>query len=546
MSKFLHHSPCPQCGSSDGLAVYEDNEHCFVCNYHNNKKDSNIPDKHEVRHAVDRKLTPLPERKQPAIQDRGINADSVNKFGVTVNTNPDSLVGHVYPYFDEEGRHVANKVRKKGEKSFYWEGDVSSGRLFGQQAFPAGGRAITVVEGECDALANYQLTGSRYPCVSVKSASEAKKNCVDSFEYLNSFEKIVLCFDSDEPGQKAAHQVAQLFSPGKVHIVKLQKGKDANEYLQNGWVREYVDEWHRAPAYTPDGLQFGSDPALYDEIVNYKEPQSVPYPWKGLNRSTYGLRLGELTLFTADTGIGKTTFMKEIEYCLLMDKELQKREYGVGFLHLEEPKRETALGLMSIHHNKPYHLPDTPKSEEELRRAYDAVVNSKRVVIYDHFGSNEIDAILAKIRHMSALGCRYIVLDHLSIIVSDHHGDERKQLDEISTKLKTLTINLNICVIAVIHINRQGGVRGSAGPEQVSNNVIRLERDKKEADEWRRNVTRITVEKCRLSGRSGPVAWVYYNPETGRLEELNEEQAKIFEQGGSPAGSEFELYGEVA
>src|SRR3546814_3391892 len=60
--------------------------------------------------------------------------------------------------------------------------------------------------------------------------------------------------------------------------------------------------------------------------------------------------------------------------------------------------------------------------------------------------SNDIDVVLAKIRHMAALGCRYIMVDHLSIIVSDQSGDERKQLDEISTKIKTLTMNLDIAV----------------------------------------------------------------------------------------------------
>lgn len=540
MSKFLHHTNCPECGSSDGFAVYEDNSHCFVCGYH--VGEINIADAHPVRHAADRNVTPLPQGEQVAIRDRGINTNSVNKYKVTVNTNAESVVGHVYPYFDADGAHVANKVRRKGEKAFYWEGDAGAGGLFGQQLFPAGGKAITIVEGECDALAGFQLTGSRYPCVSVKSASEAKRNCVDNFEYLDSFEKIVVCMDNDEPGQKAANQIAQLFAPGKCHILRLDKGKDANDYLMKGLEKEYINEWFRSPAYMPDGLKFGSDAELYEDIVHYKEPHSIPYPWSGLNKSTYGLRLGELTLFTADTGIGKTTFMKEIEYCLLQDAELKERGYGVGFLHLEEPKRETALGLMSIHNNKPYHLPDTEKCEEELKKAYDEVVNNKRVVIYDHFGSNEIDNILSKIRHMAALGCKYIVLDHLSIIVSDHSGDERKQLDEISTKLKVLTINLNISCIAVIHINRQGGVRGSAGPEQVSNNVIRLERDKKEPDEWRRNVTKISVEKCRLSGRSGPVSWVYYNPETGRLEELSKDMVDIFEGGGNLAGHEFEAY----
>jgi twinkle protein len=540
LSRFVRHEGCPECGSSDGLAVYEDNSNCFVCGYHTGEK--NIADKHEVRHAADRNLTPLPGGEQIAMKDRAIGAGAVNKYKVTVNTNPESQVGHVYPYFDENGAHVANKVRRKGEKAFYWEGDVQRGLLFGQQLFPGGGKAITIVEGECDALAGFQLTGSRYPCVSVKSASEAKRNCADNFEYLDSFEKIVVCMDSDEPGQKAATQIAQLFAPGKVHNLKLQRAKDANDYLAKGMEKEYIDEWFRAPAYMPDGLLLGSDLSLLDEIINYKEPECIPYPWAGLNKKLYGIRLNELTLFTADTGIGKTTFMKEIEYSLLMNEDLKERGYGVGFLHLEEPKRETLLGMLSIHNSKPYHLPDTDKSPEELSDAYKVVLDNKRVVVYDHFGSNEIDTILAKIRHMVALGCRYIVLDHLSIIVSDQSGDERKQLDEISTKLKVLTMNLQIAVVAVIHINRQGQVRGSAGPEQVSNNVIRLERDKKELDEWRRNVTRMEVEKCRLSGRTGPACWVYYDPETGRLQELSKELIDKFEQGGSEAGNEFEMY----
>jgi twinkle protein len=379
LSRFLRHEGCPSCGSSDGLAVYEDNSNCFVCGYHEGEK--NIADKHEVRHAADRNLTPLPGGEQVAIKDRAIGAGAVNKYKVTVNTNPESQVGHVYPYFDENGAHVANKVRRKGEKAFYWEGDVQRGLLFGQQLFPAGGKAVTIVEGECDALAGFQLTGSRYPCVSVKSASEAKRNCADNFEYLDSFEKIVVCMDADEPGQKAAVQIAQLFAPGKVHVLKLQRAKDANDYLAKGLEREYIDEWFRAPAYMPDGLLLGSDPTLLEDIVNYKEPECVPYPWAGLNSKLYGIRLSELTLFTADTGIGKTTFMKEIEYALLQDEDLKARGYGVGFLHLEEPKRETLLGMLSIHHNKPYHLPDTPKSEEDIRRAYSEVLDNKRVVV---------------------------------------------------------------------------------------------------------------------------------------------------------------------
>lgn len=569
MSRFLRHDDCPECGREDKLAIYDDNEHCFHpdCGYHKNyertegaerprshynkKGESPISDNHPVKHASgedtlaslkrsDRGLTPIAQSEQSAIKPRAIAANTVNKYQVTVDNNPESIVGHVYPYFDINGAHVANKVRRKGEKAFFWEGDVGAGTLFGQQLFPSGGKAITLVEGECDALAGYQLTGSRYPCVSVKSASSAKRDCADNFEYLNSFEQIVIAFDADEPGQKAAGQVAQLFAPGKVRIVRFEKGKDANDYLMNGFEKEYINEWFRAPTYMPDGLKIGQD--MWGEVVNHKTPKSVLYPWRGLNHSTYGLRLSEVILLSADTGVGKTSIVKEIEHKLLTDPELVEEKVGVGILHLEEPNYDTIIGLMSVDASRPYHLPDTERTEDELRKHFNNVINNNRVVIWDHFGSNDIDAVLSKIRHMAALGCKYIVLDHLSIVVSDHSGDERKQLDEISTKLKMLCMNLNICVIAIIHINRQGTVRGSAGPEQIANIHLKLHRDKTDPDPWRRNITRITVEKNRFCGRTGPSCWLFYDEETGRLVELTPEQADAYEKGGSIAGDEFAAY----
>ncbi len=33
MSQFIEHRPCPNCGSSNNLAVYVDNEYCFGCKY---------------------------------------------------------------------------------------------------------------------------------------------------------------------------------------------------------------------------------------------------------------------------------------------------------------------------------------------------------------------------------------------------------------------------------------------------------------------------------------------------------------------------------
>lgn len=422
-SKLLRHAPCPECGSSDNLAIYNDHEHCFSegCGYdlqYGDGMETKKKSKAKAVEVVDDTVAihPLPRKEMPGIDHRGIDSTTVNKYRVSVPSNPDHPAEAVFPRFDQEGHHVANQIRYK-DKGFSSEGSLSSVGLFGQHLFPSGGKSITLTEGYYDTLAAFQLTGSRYPNVGVQSASSAKKEVVNNFEYLNSFETIVLNFDSDEPGQKAAKECAILFDPGKVKVLSLQKGKDANEYLMEGWSKDYINEWFRAPVYKPDGIVTGSDPKLKDDVLNYVEPKSVPYPWEGLNQKMFGIRTSELVLIMADTGIGKTSVFKEWEYALLNDEDLKKDNVGVGFLHLEEPKRDLAIGLMSIHKNKPYHFPDVERSREEMSQAYDEVMNSDRVVIWDHFGSNDIDVVLAKIRHMAAMGCRYIFLDHLSIIV---------------------------------------------------------------------------------------------------------------------------------
>jgi twinkle protein len=536
----LRHQNCPDCGSSDGLAVYTDHHtHCFVCS------KTTFPEQEE---SFERITTTTKDIQQPTrdfqpLVDRRITAETTKRYGV-------SLVGdtHVYPYYNLDGVHCANKIRHVPTKGFHSEGAIGEAGLFGRTAFPAGsGRAITLTEGECDAMAVYELFGKRYPAVSVKGASSATADVAKDFEYLNSFEKIYICFDKDDakvnpktgeiryPGQEAALAVAGMFPIGKAFIVTLREFKDANDYLIAGKFDQFRDEWFKAPQYTPTGLKLGRD--MWDEISTPKNYETVAYPWEGMNAMTYGIRLSELVVVTADTGVGKTSVLKEIEHYILNNTP---QDRGIGLLHLEEPNSDTALGLMSISADKPLHLPDVREatSKEDLRKYYDSTINNNRIVIWDHFGSNNVQEVLNKIRHMHNLGCKYIVLDHLSIIVSDQSGDERKQLDEITTKIKTLCMELNIAVIVVIHQNRSGQIRGTAGVEQLANIVIKLYRDKTDADEWRRNVTKIIVEKNRFCGRTGPGCYLFYNEFSGRLVELTKEDITKYESGSTKTGEE--------
>lgn len=523
------HLGCSDCGSSDALTDYGTHTHCFSCGLTKRKNTNELnsfPTKEEAMKnspdPVRTTIVPIDLSAVKALDDRAINLATAKFYNVWIHNTGDRF----YPLFSLDCKtHKANQIQTVGSKGFLVQGDYNKTALFGQQLFPAGSaRQITITEGFNDAMATYQLTGSKYPSVAVKSVSTARKDVADNYEYLNSFEKIVICFDNDGPGQKAAQEVAQMFALGKVRLITLRKAKDANDYLKNGWVAEFQKEWWEAPEWTPVGLKKAKD--LWEEVKAYQVKPTVLYPWDGLNELTYGMRLSELVLWTADTGTGKSSVMRELEHRLLTHSE-----YGVGILHLEESNRDTLLGLMSITANKPLHLPDVIEqvTEEDLLKYFITTCNNDRVIVWDHFGSNSIEGVLQTIRHMVALGCKYIILDHLSIVVSDQSGDERKQLDEISTKLKTLTMELDIHIDCVIHINRQGQVRGSAGPEQVSNIIIFLERDKLSEDDEIRNTTKLIVKKNRFCGRTGPACYLKYDAETGRLAELPKEDWKRIE-----------------
>lgn len=536
-----YNQPCEECGSSDAVTIYEDTHgYCYSCShfYPPEIEDFNKEEQQKLSIYVSK-----PDKNKQEISgqfvpmtDRGISLDTAKKYSVFVPN--DKFYRYGFPLY-KNGKHIANKYRLSGDKKgFSVDGEFNKSELFGQNVFPPGSaKAITLTEGYEDCMAAYELQGSKYPSVSVHSASTARKDCASNFEYLNSFDEIVICFDRDEakvlpdgqkhyPGQEAALECAQLFPAKKVRILTLQKAKDANDYLLAGLRKEFVDEWWKAPVYTPEGLILGTE--LWEDIKSVDTAESVEYPFPGLNAMTYGIRLGELVVITANTGVGKSSVLKEIEYYLL-----NHSSYGIGIMHLEESKKDTGLGIMSLEANLPLHLPDVREKvdEESLRKYFDKTVNTDRVILFDHFGSNNIDDLLDKIQHMSAMGAKFIVIDHLSIVVSDQSGDERKQLDEISTKLKTLTMSLKIAIIAVIHQNRQGQIRGTAGVEQLANIVIKLSRDVESDDPFRRNTTKVLIQKNRFCGKTGPACYLFYNSETGRLEELDELGIKKYEEG---------------
>ena len=530
MGKFLNHSTCSNCGSSDANSQYEDGSWwCFSCHTYT-KKEEGDNDMASVAKTLQTNTVATQQGSFEALTDRGITLETCKKYNVTVTKDFDGeITHHNYPYYDKNNSLSAYKIREIENKEFRTSGSWPITSLFGQQLFNSPSKFITVCEGELDAMATHQMLGN-YPVVSIRNgAGSALKDCKRSLEFLDSFENIVICFDSDGVGRKSAQEVADLFTPGKCHILTTSL-KDPCEYLAKNKSKDFVSEWfNNKKQYAPEGIVCLSD--MWDSLSEKEEIVSVDYPYEGLQKLTYGMRLGELCTFAAGTGAGKSTTVRELAYHVLTQSE-----YNVGMLFLEESVKRTGLALMGIHANKPLHLPTCQYSDAEFKESFDALSMDRRVFLFDHFGSWGIDQLLSRVRFMAkGLDCKFIFLDHISIVVSSQeYGDERRAIDEVMTKLRMLVQELNIHLGVVTHLKRisgdghEGGsqvslshLRGSQGIAQLSDMVLGLERDSQNENEEVRNTTLIRVLKNRFSGDTGPASYLRYDRETGRQFEID-------------------------
>jgi twinkle protein len=520
-----YHLPCPLCINADNSA------YCFSCNeyirdYNLEQEPTTINREHEKKDFVG-------QSDFAEIVDRNIKSDTCKKYGVTVKIDSmGNITNHYYPYHDKQGAKVGTKTRFTKLKEFSIQGNTKHSGLFGEHLFTKN-KYVIVTEGELDALSAYQMFKTdKYetPVVSIKNGiTSAIKDIKNSLDWLEQFDNVIINFDNDEQGKDGAYKVAELFSPGKCKIMHLPNDfKDASDCLSKNKIQTYVKAFWDAKVFAPDGIINAN--TLFDEITKPTVKSFVQYPFEELNKITYGIRPSELVTFTAGSGLGKTQVMREIVHHII-----KTTQDNVGLLMLEETPVITSKGLMSIEANQRLHLPDVHLSKEEMKTYFDKTVGTGRVFMFDHFGSNSIDNIVSRVRFLAkGLDCKYVVIDHVSIIVSDQsHGDERRALDEIMTRLRTLVQETGVAMIVVSHLRRPDGkgheegaatslsqLRGSASIGQLSDIVIGLERDAQNDDPDIRNTTRVRVLKNRFSGITGPCSNLKYNIDTGRLIEV--------------------------
>lgn len=452
---------------------------------------------------------------------RAISASTMEFYNVLtefVDGKP-TRSAFVYP-------NKAIKFRAFDHKEFWSEGPMNEAGCFGTDRFDPGSKqTITVVEGEYDSLAAYEILRGNSAVISVRSASSAKRDCTKDYDFINSFPNIILAFDNDEPGQNAARSVASLFDFTKVHHVKLTRHKDANAYLEANEADEFHNAWKAAKRYSPDNI-ISTMEEFARSLKESKEDILATYPFQTLTDRLYGLCSEEVVVLKGPEGIGKTEFFRAMEYHILTTTK-----HNIGIIHLEENNGTTIKALAGYALGTPVVLPDSGVSDADILGAIDNLGGSNgRIHVHSSFDVEDETTVLDNIRFLvSGANCRIIFLDHISWLATGQDDeDERKKLDRISQRLKLLAKELKCCIVLISHVNDEGKTRGSRNITKSANTVIDLKRDLTNPDPSIALMTNIVVEKARLGGRTGYAGAAIFDRDSYTLREVkNEDTIKV-------------------
>lgn len=527
MAKTIKRAACEYCKSSNNLCFweYEDREYskCQTPNCDYNKQTKPFGTEKTIN-TINDYSNLITTGVHVDLKDRGISVDTCQRYKYQV-ANYGGKDIHIANLVNSEGQVVAQKIRFIKTKEFIWQGDKNQTKMFGFHLCDTSNSSVFITEGEIDALTLSEIGINNVISLTGGAGSQTKAEMIKNQEYLEQFKSIVLVFDSDKVGQEAAKECAKIFTPGKVQIVSLRY-KDPNEYLQQNKKEELLEDLEKRAIYCPESIKKPSKKSLLTP-----EPSGMELPYKQLNTMIRGVKPSRLYTLLAGSGVGKSSFTKEIVYNLLNNNE----DLKVGLAYLEEPLDTTGQSFIALDNDIPlFKLAEQPDilPEDKFDASYNKLIKNQRINFLDaSFMKLTGQDLIYNLNYLiEGFGCNLIILDHLTMITYDM-GDssERKDIDMLMKNLRELVHKTKATVIVVCHLKRpfagkswaegrevnMADARGSSSIEQVSDVILALERNM--IDESEKGKTRTKVLKNRITGQTGYADELFYNVETGRL-----------------------------
>ena len=338
---------------------------------------------------------------------------------------------------------------------------------------------------------------------------------------------------------KLAEHIAT-FENFKSHVIILKsqyverKGKEIAEELQSGKITaetaaELLNKLHMEP-------QSNELPDLKEDLLDYfdeltSDETAIKTNFKEFDRLTDGLHGGELVIIGARPAMGKTAFSLNLA-SNIMKSSRNPEGAIVAFFSLEMSKNDLYGRIMSMHtgiNSMKIRKANERFNGQDWDKASMFLGNFSDSIFYSFDNVTHLSDILRKIRLIRAKHKEekiVIIVDHIGLV--NANGSSRNEIiGEITRKLKLLTLELDINIVALSQLsrgveNRQdkrpvlADLRESGNIEQDADLIAFLYRDDYYNQENEQtNITEIIVSKHRR-GDIGVIS-LYFQKETSRF-----------------------------
>ena len=571
--------PCESCGSQDNLVVYvKHNEQgeeyldasCFTPSCENKymteamlKEQGVLEEGFVVPKVKPVTRTAITKDEYKALIARS-NHDTTMKDGSlyrSIKPETAHFYGHLYvrdsegniveEYYPETKEGFNGDLKSlRGYKKRVLPKDFGKGNIgitglsndfSGQHLFRTGGKYVVITGGEIDKLSvaqmlrDYQISRGQddYDRTAVVSCTAGEgslaKQCAANYDWLNSFDNIIFCGDSDEVGKAAVAEAVTKLPDDKIKIMTLSM-KDANEMLVAGKHKQFISNYFDAKPLIPDDVKTSkqADDEIEEELGRPKIP--LPPFMHSLQRAMAGgIPLGYMVNLGAVTGGGKTTIINEMVYYWIFNSPVK-----IGILSLELTAGQYQTALLSRHIGYKINLIEDPKeavafvkqphiqsARKELR---EDEYGAERYVLLDE-RSGSLEAVKKQIlKLIKKYSCKLLVIDPINdLFEGSNLEDQTDFIKFLKQVIKDGISVFNVCHVTKgkTQVDKEGNVMVRQLTEDdfsgVTNliksggcNIVAM-RNKSETDEVKKNTTDVDILKCRWTGYTGFVGSWYYD-----------------------------------
>ena len=369
---------------------------------------------------------------------------------------------------------------------------------------------VTLYEGEIDKLSGDQIGLPR----GLASTAGAGTWLPEWTALLAGVDTILIAYDGDAGGEAGAEKVAEELGRWRCRRVRLPR-HDMNECIATATACDPTLVAEAVALAEPFGFDSLQDAGAFGELVDLDPLRAIGFDPSvdGFKEFMAGVRGGEITVLTGESGHGKTTFSTFWAWKLA--------EAGHGPTGIASPEQlaiEEAMKLATMEAGGSFLKLDKPGRLHVL-----SMLARRGVYVHKAFGKVTKKALFDTLRYFyRACGGKFFVIDHLGFFAGEEDGGNQKnavdRIDKFMEELHDLLrLELHgLHVILVAHPRNVGDgrdgaqvkirmrhLKGSSGIRQFADNVLIVERAERKDGKLR---AYLTFEKVRsMFGECGEV-----------------------------------------